>query len=332
MKRSSILVLLLSCAFAALSCTSSRGLYVIRGFAQGGTWEAKVRLDPERVRPGLTPEDVKEGIDSILLAVDNSVSGYNPASLLSRINAGEQVLTDSIFNGILERSIYWYDRTGGALDVAAGPLFNIWGFGFTEESMPSDSLVEATRLSCGMARALAGGKTVYNFNAVAQGYSCDLVAEYLHGLGVGDFMVNIGGEIFCDGVNFAGEPWSVGVDRPSDDNRAGEGGIQESFRTGGGPCGIVTSGNYRKFYIRDGKKYSHTVDPRTGRPVTHNLLSATVVAPNATDADALATACMVLGAEKALELVASLDGVEACLICDEGGVMVSRTSSGLTLE
>lgn len=332
MKKSPHLFTLLFCILAAVTCSSPGGRYVVRGYAQGGTWEAKFRLDPELVRPGLTAGDVKSGIDSILLAVDKSVSGYNPSSVLSRINAGENVEPDSIFTSILRRSIYWFDRTGGALDVAAGPLFNIWGFGFTGESMPSDSLVEATRLSCGMARALAGGKSVYNFNAVAQGYSCDLVAAYLHRLGIRDFMVNIGGEIFCDGVNFSGSPWMIGIDRPSDDNRAGGGGIKESFRTAGGPCGIVTSGNYRKFYIIDGKKYSHTVDPRTGRPVTHSLLSATVVASNATDADALATACMVLGLEKAGELVESLEGVEACLIWDDGGSMVSWTSSGMNLE
>ena len=123
-----------------------------------------------------------------------------------------------------------------------------------------------------------------NFNAIAQGYSCDLVAEYLHSLGVNQMLVDVGGEIYCEGLNPSGQPWGIGLDRPVDGNDTPGEDLQGIFRAGPEPCGVVTSGNYRKFYVRDGKKYAHTIDPKTGCPVTHSLLCATVIAGNATEA------------------------------------------------
>ena len=155
-----------------------------------------------------------------------------------------------------------------------------------------------------------------NFNAIAQGYSCDKVAAYLYNLGVKDMLVDIG-EIFCDGLNPQGKPWRIGIDRPEDGNNTPGADMQAILVSSGGPQGIVTSGNYRKFYIKDGVKYSHTIDPRTGRPVQHNLLSATVIAPTAMEADAYATYCMVIGKEKAQEFILSRPELEACLISED---------------
>ena len=166
-----------------------------------------------------------------------------------------------------------------------------------------------------------------NFNAIAQGYSCDIVAEYLYSIGVKDMLVDIG-EIFCDGRNPSGEGWSIGVDNPVDGNDSPGSDLRGIWRSNGAAQGIVTSGNYRKFYVKDGKKYAHTIDPRSGRPVEHGLLSASVVAPTAAEADALATACMVLGPQGARELVEALDGVEAYLIFADG----VWTSEGFNLE
>ena len=140
------------------------------------------------------------------------------------------------------------------------------------------------------------------------------------------------GEIFCDGVNPSGQPWTLGIDRPADGNNQPGSQIQGIFRAPEGPHGIVTSGNYRKFYIRDGKKYAHTVDPRTGYPVEHTLLSATIVAPDATLADAYATYCMVIGLDASREFLESRPDLEGCLIYDDNGVFRTWTSSGFTLE
>jgi thiamine biosynthesis lipoprotein len=140
------------------------------------------------------------------------------------------------------------------------------------------------------------------------------------------------GEIFCDGKNPSGLPWSLGIDRPIDGNNEPGAHIQGVFRAPEGPHGIVTSGNYRKFYVRDGKKYAHTIDPRTGYPVQHSLLSATVVAPDAMMADAYATYCMVVGLQQAQAFISSRPDLEACLIYDEDGTFRTWCSDGFILE
>ena len=170
-----------------------------------------------------------------------------------------------------------------------------------------------------------------NYNAIAQGYSCDVVARYLYSLGVKDMMVDIG-EIFCDGVNPSGQPWTLGIDRPVDGNNDLGADIQGIFRVPAGPHGVVTSGNYRKFYVKDGRKYAHTINPQTGYPAEHHLLSATIVAPDAMMADAYATYCMVIGLEDAKEFIESNPELEGCLIYDDNGNFASWTSAGFTLE
>lgn len=334
----SIFALCVAAISATVSCTSDK--YVsITGYAQGGSYVVKLNLQGRDGRIGVSPEKIKAGIDSVTVALDNSLSGYNDKSLLTRFNNGERIVPDSIFTDIYRISYGFFEETGGAFDVAAGPLFDIWGFGFKEGSMPSDEMVAEVRESCGM-RALypdiSGrvaddgsvcssdmvkddaprkyGKPRLNFNAIAQGYTCDIVADYLYSLGVKDMLINIGGEIYCDGLNPSGKPWTVGVDRPVDGNNTPGAMLEGTLTTGGGPCGIVTSGNYRKFYVKDGRKYAHTVDPRTGYPASDSLLSATVVAKDATTADALATYCMVIGFEKSKEFISSRPDLEGYLI------------------
>jgi len=140
------------------------------------------------------------------------------------------------------------------------------------------------------------------------------------------------GEIFCQGRNPSGKPWTIGVDRPEDGNMTPGANLQAVFQASGAPQGIVTSGNYRKFYIRDGRKYAHTIDPRTGYPVSHNLLSATLVAPTAMDADAYATYCMVIGLAEAQAFILGRDDLEGYLIYDEDGQMKSWSSPGFEVQ
>ena len=300
-----------------LACACTGGKYeTFSGYAQGGTYRVKVNMQGVKV----SPETVAAAIDSLLEAIDFSISGYNRNSLLSKRNAGEEIDPDRYFSELLELSEKYKELSGGAFDVYSGPLFDLWGFGFTSDSLPSDEAIERALADC------KAGK-ILNFNAIAQGYSCDIVAEYLYSIGVKDMLVDIG-EIFCDGRNPSGEGWSIGVDNPVDGNDSPGSDLRGIWRSNGAAQGIVTSGNYRKFYVKDGKKYAHTIDPRSGRPVEHGLLSATVVAPTAAEADALATACMVLGPQGARELVEALDGVEAYLIFADG----VWTSEGFNLE
>lgn len=337
------------------SC-SMRSAYVrITGYAQGGTYSVVLNTADAEGKEICSPQLLKSGIDSIISAVDVSVSGYNKESLLSRFNAGDPVVPDFVFTDIYNRSSALYRKTSGIVDVASAPLYDIWGFGFTADSLPPADVVEKVRAECGMGLlkerledAVADdgsvmGKSLVaegreevivklNYNAVAQGYTCDLVASYLEGFGIKDMLVDIGGEIFCSGLNPDGRQWSLGIDRPVDGNMKPGKDLQGVFRAPVEPCGIVTSGNYRKFYVKDGKKYAHTIDPRTGYPVSHSLLSATIVAGNATDADAYATYCMAVGLEDASAFISSEEGVEGCLIYEKDGNLEVWTSEGFRLE
>ncbi|MCR5709082.1 MAG: FAD:protein FMN transferase [Bacteroidales bacterium] len=285
-----------------LCCACSPRYETIQGYAQGGTYSVKYSTRGVKAARA----EIAAGIDDILTAVDTTLSGYNRKSLLSRRNAGEDVELNDMFRDIEAISEHYREITGGAFDVAAGPLFDVWGFGFTSDSLPSDERIAAAMDRCRR-------REVLNFNAIAQGYSCDLVAGYLRSLGVTDMLVDIG-EIFCEGLNPDGNGWSIGIDTPEDGNEIPGAKLSGIWHSDGKGHGVVTSGNYRKFYVRDGKKYAHTIDPRTGRPVEHNLLSATVIAPTATEADALATYFMVIGFDEARAWVESHDGIEACLI------------------
>ena len=332
-RRFTLLIILLM--IASVSCTDRR-YYQVSGYAQGGTYSVKYRGASAR------PEKVQALTDSLLREIDFTLSGYNKNSLLSRLNRGDTVVLSPMFAEIYRLSYEMWLLSGGAFDVSCGPLFDIWGFGFTSGSMPSDSDIARVLASCGMSRLVtpdvvdslvaAGvsitsldllvtplqpqgtversslspqgtvGSTslnpqgtvertpqppcvsdvpssiILNFNAIAQGYSCDLVYGMLRGLGVTDMLVDIG-EIRCCGLNPLGKGWSIGIDNPVDGNDKPGEDIRKVWTSDGGDRGVVTSGNYRKFYVRDGRKYSHTIDPRTGRPVEHNLLSATVIVP-----------------------------------------------------
>ena len=320
-----------------LSCRSREGYVAITGSAQGGMYSVKVNLEGVPYRP----EKIKEGIDSIVTLVDTTLSGYN-RSELSRFNRGESTYLSDLFLDMYRVSREFWKETGGALDVAMGPLFDEWGFGFSKGSLSSEEKVDSLLRICGMDlmpenteelrrdAALGKQRGKLNFNAIAQGYTCDLVAEYLHSLGIKDMLVDIG-EIYCEGSNPYGTGWNIAVDSPIDGNQVLGQNTQGVWSGDGSPCGVVTSGNYRKFYIKDGKKFAHTIDPRSGYPVQHNLLSATILAPDATTADALATYCMVIGLEEAIAFIEGRDDLEAFLVYDKDGTMLSWASEGFSI-
>ena len=335
-----------------LSCGERDRFIQISGYAQGGVYTVKLNLKGVSV----PPEEVRDSVEAILARIDTTLSGYNKGSLLSRFNAGETILPNALFLEMYRIAYGWYERSGGVLDFAAGPLFDAWGFGFKSGEMPSDEEVASLRATCGMGllepsmiprpdgtlsaadvrKDRTAAPVVLNYNAIAQGYSCDLVAAWLYSIGVKDMLVDIG-EIWCDGHNPSGRSWSVGVDRPFDrpDDGTDELGAELDgiWSSDGSGRGIVTSGNYRKYYVRDGRKYAHTIDPRSGYPVQHNLLSATVVSTDgAADADALATWCMAVGLEEAEKLLAA-QGVEGYLIYTaEDGTMTEWATPGFTLS
>ncbi len=354
MKQISHLITILGFYLSICSCTPESKYVTIYGYAQGGTYSVTLNLVGNEGYIEKTVDELKQDIDSILLVLDNSVSGYNKGSILSKFNNGEKVVPDEIFLDLYKKSYSYYEETGGALDIAAGALFDAWGFGFKSNVLLTKEEVDGLLLTSGMdllrpnidelrdslgclepqALLKESQENIYpllNFNAIAQGYSTDLVAKYLDEVGVQDYLVNIG-EITSRGLNSRREQWTIGLDAPIDGNDTPGENLQGVFSLPSEKSGLVTSGNYRKFYIKDGKKYAHIVDPRTGYPVSHNLLSVTILASTATEADALSTYCMVIGLEEAQAFISSRADLEACLIYDNNGEMVVWTSENFVLE
>lgn len=314
MRKSTLAIL---SALTIISACKQNDYVQISGYAQGGTY--RVVCPVESISRA---QELKNGIDSILNVIEFSVSGYNPESLLSRYNNGEDIQTEGpeaeVFRELCHIADSLYIVTDGVVDCRSAALFDIWGFGFKEGHMPSQEEIDIAR----------NNRNKLNFNAIAQGYSCDMVAAYLESNGISDMLVDVGGEMVCRGRNPKGSGWTIAIDTPED-------GLAPGKKTSGSFTmnpdrnrAVVTSGNYRKFYIEDGVKYSHTIDPRTGRPVRHTLLSATVLADNSTLADALATYCMVVGLDSARIFIESRPDLDACLIASDQ----TWTSEGLKLN
>ncbi len=225
--------------------------------------------------------------------------------------------------------------TGGALDITVAPMVNAWGFGFKNKENITPALIDSLKQLVGYEKIrLENGKIMkqdprmmLDCNALAEGYMCDLVGDYLARQGCKNFMVEIGGEVVARGKNSKGEYWRIGVSKPDEENLMSQQ-LKAIIRLE--DKAVTTAGNYRKFYVEDGKKYAHTIDPKTGYPVQHSLLSATVVAGDAMTADAFDTAFMVLGLERSIELANSRDDIEVYFIyADEAGHYKTYASEGL---
>lgn len=253
--------------------------------------------------------DLQPQVDSLLQAFDRSASLWVDSSLLRQLNAGLTDSLDDILFFLLSHSLSVTDYTDGAFDPRVGRLVQAWGFSFQERSEP-DSTTLANLLRAARGSVTIEGRrlrrqypdTELDFNAIAQGYASDLVGRYLEEKGIASYIVDIGGEVIARGEKADGKPWKVGIERPAED-RYSEPVVHTAIALHN--RSVVTSGNYRKYYERNGTRYSHTIDPATGRPVTHTLLSATVVEDDCWLADAMATAYMVMGLDKARAFIAA---------------------------
>lgn len=317
----------------ATACDSGDKYVNISGFTQGVDFNVKFNTKALKI----SPEKAVHCVDSILKCIDTTLSGFNPGSLISRYNRGEKIEPNWLLKDIYSRAQEMYAFTDHTVDVASAPLFDLWGFGFTGETKvaPRDEEVSELMTVCGLnnfsgnlSQATPGQKL--NFNAIAQGYSCDLIAGFLYSIGATDMLVDIG-EIYVDGKNPSGKDWKIAIDSPIDGNNEPGKYVQGYWHSDGKAHGIVTSGNYRHFFIDGGKKYSHTIDPRTGYPVQHNLLSATVIADDSCTADAISTACMVLGLEESKKFLVE-KGLEGLLIYDENGEFRTWSTPGFKVS
>ena len=271
-------------------------------------------------------EDLLDSIQAALSAFDNSLSMFNPSSTLSAINANRNTTTDAAFEAMFAEAARVYTLSGGAFDVTVAPFVNYWGFGRVQKTDRSqDDLrvqtdIEAMRAFVGFDKVqLIDHKVVkqdprvqIDGGAVAKGQACDMIAAMLRRQGCKNYLVEIGGEVVAHGINDKGSPWHVGITKPSLNNEGAEDELQEILDVT--DICMATSGNYRNYYYADGERRSHTIDPRTGYLVQHSLLSATVVSTSCMRADALATACMVMGANEALQMVESTDDAACYLI------------------
>ena len=241
--------------------------------------------------------------------VDAALSMFNKKSEITRINNNEPITVGKMFTDVFTLAEKISADTDGAFDITVAPLVNAWGFGFKSGNMPSRHTIDSLRTFVGYKRVelhdsrivKADPRVMLDCSAIAKGYGCDVVAELLRRKGIDNFMVEIGGEVVTSGISEKRVPWKIGVTKPSDDSLSVNNELQTVLNIT--DKAMATSGNYRNFYYKNGKKYAHTIDPATGYPVQHSLLSATVISDRCAKADAYATAFMVMGLEKAKKVL-----------------------------
>ena len=310
MKNILYLFVLVLCA-----CSSSDNKILVKnsGEAQGSYYHIQYLSE--------NGENYKSQIDSILLEVDSSLSIYKDYSLISKLNKGENVKTDTLFNAVFLGAEKVFQESEGNFDCSVSPLVNAWGFyknklgdtlvidslkfrkilpyvGFDKISLFADSLVLPKGMSL-------------DFNSIAQGYTVDVIAQFLLSKGDSNYLVEVGGELLANGRNADGNIWRVGVDKPSEDIDRQE---RFQFILDLEDKALATSGNYRKFYEKDGVKYAHTINPFTGFPAQNRLLSVTVIHNNCMLADAYATAFMVMGVKKSKQFAKTHPEIEIYLV------------------
>ena len=262
--------------------------------------------------------DFSDEIDSILKDVENSVSLWQENSIIRKVNENKDVIVDKIFIDNFNWAVKAAEFSDGLFDATIAPLVSAWGKKKKKEIALTDKMIDSIlelvdyrKIRIEEGRVIKDNENMsLDFNAVAQGYTADIIGEYLYSQGINNYLVDIGGEITAKGVKPNGETWKIGIEKPAPDKNA-ERVIQMKIELK--DKAVVTSGSYRKYIEKDNVRYSHSIDPRTGQPVEHNLLSATIIADNAAWADCLASICMIAGMEKASELLKNED-VEALFI------------------
>lgn len=270
-------------------------------------------------------QDLQKELEAKMQEVDMALSMFNEQSIISKINQNKDVKPNEMFLNVFNQAQQISADTDGAFDITVAPLVNIWGFGFKRGETPCkpaiDSLLNITgyqKVKCenGHIRK-QDPRIMLDCSAIAKGYGVDVVAKVLSDKGIKNYLVEIGGEIAAKGVNAKGASWKIGVTKPTDDAMATGGELQTILNVTD-KC-MATSGNYRNFYYKGGRKYAHTIDPKTGNPVQHNILSATVMADQCARADAYATSFMVMGLDGAKKVLERNPDLMAYIIYDDNG-------------
>jgi len=309
-----IIGLAISVAVLLLGCQTKKSEYTkISGFAQGTTYHITYENS--------THEDYSQAIDSILKAFDRSLSIYDSTSIISRINNNDPTVeADDWFVVVFNKSAEINSISGGAFDITVGPVVNAWGFGSKAVAKHDTAFIDSLLQYVGMEKVKLENRKVIkknpgvklDVNALAQGYSTDLVCDFFKSKGISNYLVEIGGEVRGKGTNAGDQYWHIGIDKPTEGNMSSGESLQAIIEINN--KSLSTSGNYRAFYVENGVKYAHTIDPKTGFPARNTLLSTTVVCDDCMTADAYATTFMVLGVEKSKELLRKLHGIEVYFV------------------
>lgn len=271
--------------------------------------------------------DIHDEIREELRKFDHSLSIFNKESVISKVNQNDSsVILDDWFIRVFTKGQEISKITEGAFDMTVAPLTNAWGFGFKKSENVTEQTIDSILQFVGYQKIrLENGKIIkedprimLDASAIAKGYACDVIAELLANKGIENYMVEIGGELNCRGKSAKGLCWRVGINRPIEDQSANRGEIEQVVSICEG--GMATSGNYRNFYYKDGKKYAHTINPISGMPIEHSLLSASVIGDNCLTADAYATAFMVLGLERSMEIANKHPELSTYFICAEDSI------------
>ena len=283
--------------------------------------------------------DLHQAIKDRLQDFDHSLSMFNPQSVISKVNRNDSVLTDSLFEAMYHEANAISCLSNGAFDITVAPLVNAWGFGKSVALGDEAKRLLGNKAQIDSIKQFVGYQHIrltdhrlekdderitLDASAIAKGYACDIVAQLLRQKGCQNLLVDIGGEVVAQGVNHQGNAWRVGITRPTIDATGAEKELQEVIASS--DLCMATSGNYLQYYIANGERRSHTIDPRTGYPVEHSLLSATVSASSCMRADALATACMVLGEEAALDMIEQTTDAACYLIIADSDTLRVATS------
>lgn len=251
-----------------------------------------------------------------LESFEQSLNPFRENSIISNINNNIPVKPDSMFKEVFNKAMEVSRMSEGKFDITASPLINAWGFGFKNMDSITPEIIDSLKEFVGYDKITIDSegnvikidsRVQLNTSAISKGYSCDLIAKLLNSYGVENYMIFIGGEIVAKGINDKGDCWRIGIDKPVDDST----GLKHELQTILSLCdeSLATSGNYRNYYLKDGKKYAHTIDPQTGYPSEQDILSATVIADDCMTADAYATAFMASGLEKSKEIARKIPGL-----------------------
>lgn len=316
------------------SCNHNKSIYQIDGFTMGTTYSIKV------IEKSFNLSKIKSGIDSILYNINMDMSTYIDSSSISKFNnsnINEKHYISQDFHKVLLSSKYFSELTNGSFDITVSPLVDLWGFSKKKrDRLPTKNEIAQVLKNIGMHRLIIGeknwiskqSKVSIDLSAIAKGYAVDKISEYLVNLNMKNYMVEIGGEIRVSGMNINNDKWQVGIQYPSFQknlNKKTYSDIDPHTIIGISNISIATSGDYRNYFDYNGRRYSHIISPKTGYPVESKIISVSVFTEECLNADALATALMVMDIEDGIDLIEKLDGYESFFILDDNSI---RSSSG----